>query len=96
MREFKRLLAEEEKVRQGKRSATSCVFGDMGPSPDRLKYVKPSQIDCAGRGAHHPAIRPDESETLRRALGTVQQLLEKQCGNYNPTLDGVVDKELMM
>ena len=37
----------------------------------------------------------DESETLRRALGTVQQLLEKQCGNYNPTLDGVVDKELM-
>ena len=36
-----------------------------------------------------------ESETLRRALGTVQQLLEKQCGNYNPTFDGVVDKELM-
>ena len=25
----------------------------------------------------------------------MQQLLEKQCGNYNPTLDGVVDKELM-
>ena len=69
----------------------------MGPSPDQLKDVKPSKINCTRREAL-PATRSedlDESETLRRALGTVQQLLEKQWGNYNPTLDGVVDKEPM-
>ena len=56
-----------------------------------------SQIDCAGRGAL-PVIRSedlDESKMLRRALETVQQLLEKQCENYNPTLVGIADKELM-
>ena len=97
MREFNRLLAKREKERQEKRSATSFVCGNMGPSPHRLKDVKPSEIDCTGRGAP-PAVRSedlDEYVTLRRALGTVQQLLEKQCGNYNPTLDGVVEKELM-
>ena len=79
MKEFNRLLANGEKEGQGKRSATYCVCGDMGPSPGPLKDVKPSHIDCAGRGAP-PAIRPEdlnESETLRRALGSVKQLLEK-------------------
>ena len=79
------------------RKTVSYICGDMGPSPDRIVDLKPSQIDCAGRGAP-PAIRSedlDESERLRPALGTVQQLLAKQCGNCNQTLDGVVDKELM-
>ena len=44
MREFNRLLAKGKKERQGKRSATSCVCGDMVPSPDQLSDVKPSQI----------------------------------------------------
>ena len=62
----------------------------MGPSPDQLKDLKPFQINCAERGAS-PEIRSedlDESETLRRARGTVQQLLEKQCGHFNPTSVG--------
>ena len=41
MREFSRLLAKGGKERQEKRSVTSCVCGDMGPSPDRLKGAKP-------------------------------------------------------
>ena len=69
----------------------------MALSPDRLKDVNSSKMNCLWRGAS-PAIRSedlDEPETLRQALGIVQQLLEKQCGNYSSTSDGVVDKELM-
>ena len=68
-----------------------------GSSPDRLKDVKPSQINCAGREAPR-AIRSedlDESEALRRALGTVQQLLEKRSGNYKSTQDDAADEGLM-
>ena len=61
-----------------------CICGDMGPSPDRLKDVKPFKIKCAGRGTP-PAVRSDD----RRALGTVQQLLEK------PTQDDAADEGLM-
>ena len=46
MRESNRLLPKGQNERQDKRLATSCVCGDMGPSPDRLKDVKPTQIDC--------------------------------------------------
>ena len=97
IREFNRLVAEGQNERQYKRSATSCICGDMGPSPDLLKDLKPSQINCAGRGALSVirSVNVDESETLRRGLETVQQLLEKQCGNYNPTSDGIADKEFM-
>ena len=69
----------------------------MGPSPDRLKDVKPFKIKCAGRSTL-PAIRSDdlyESEALRRALGTVPQLLEKRSGNYKPTQDDAADEGLM-
>ena len=75
MKEFNRLLAKGQNERQENRLATSCVYGDIGSSPVRLKDVKSSQINCAGREAP-PAIRSedlDESETLRRALGTVQR-----------------------
>ena len=69
----------------------------MNPSPDQLKDENPSQINCAGRGVP-PAISSedlDESEALRRALGTVKQLLEKRSGNYKPTQDGAADEGLM-
>ena len=69
----------------------------MDPSPDRLKDVKPSKINCAGRGAP-PAIRSEdlnESEALRRTLGTVQQLLEKWSENYEPTQDDTTDEGLV-
>ena len=97
MKEFNLSLAKEQNERQEKRSATSCVSYDMDPSPDRLKNVKSSQINCAGCGAT-PAIRSkdlDVSEALRRALGTVQQLLEKRSGNYKPTQDDEADEGLM-
>ena len=97
MKEINRLLAKGQNERQEKRSATSCVCYDMDPSPDRLKDVKPSQINCAGRGAPK-AIRSediDESEALRRALGTVQQLLEKRSGNYKPTQHDAADEWLI-
>ena len=76
MKEFNRLLAKAQNERQEKRSATSCVCGDLGPAPDRLKDVKSSQINCAGCEAPSAERSEDQSETLRRALGTVQQLLE--------------------
>ena len=50
MKEFSRLLPKGQNERQEKRSATSCVCGDIGPSPDRIKDVKSSRINCAGRG----------------------------------------------
>ena len=67
MREFNRLLAKGQNERQDKQSAASCVCSDMGSSPDRLKDMNPSQIDCVEREAP-PAITSedlDESETLR-------------------------------
>ena len=78
MKEFNRLLAKGQNKRQEKRLATSCVCGDISSSPDRLNDVKSSQTNCTGRGAP-PTFRSEdlyESETLRRALGTVQQMLE--------------------
>ena len=69
----------------------------MDPSPDRLKGVKPSKINCAERVVP-PVIRSedlDESEALRRALGTVQQLLEKLSENYKPTQVDAADEGLM-
>ena len=97
MKEFNRLLAKGQNERQEKRSATSCVCFDIVSSPERLNNVKSPQITCAGRGAP-PAISSedlDESETLRRALGTVQLLLEKRSGNYKLTLDEAADEGLM-
>ena len=39
-KEFNGLLAKGQNGRQEKRSATSCVCGDMASSPARLKDVK--------------------------------------------------------
>ena len=66
MREFNRLIAKGEKERQEKRSATSCVCVDWGPSPDLLKDVIPSLIDCAGRGAPPARISMNQRCYLER------------------------------
>ena len=42
MNEFNRLLAKGQNERQVKLSAISCVCGDIGSSPDRLKDIKSS------------------------------------------------------
>ena len=75
--QFARLLAKGRDDKPEKPIASSSTHGGVGLV--QLQDVKPFQTNCA-RGGTPPAVRlddVDESETLRRALGTVPQLLEK-------------------
>ena len=95
MREFNRLLAKGQSQKQNRRAVTSGVWGDMKPVLVRLKNVETIQTNYAGRGKDS-AVRPvdaDEFEALRRALGIVKQLLEKQCGHFKPRQGGTMDNE---
>ena len=70
---------EKEIDDKQEKSASSGVHGEMSPLLVQLKDVKPFHTNCAGSGKES-SVRPDdvdESEALRRELGTVQQLLEK-------------------
>ena len=61
----------------------------------RRREAIPDELCRSGKDSAILSINTDDSEALRRALGTVQQLLEKQCGNYKATQDEAADEELM-
>ena len=80
--------------KQERRSVISGVCGDMRSSLIRLKTMETLQTNYAGgeKDSVILTVDIDDSEFLLRALGTVQQLLEKQSGNHMPMQGDAVDK----